>query len=46
LVVGGLEPFGGVVEAGVAELAGERQDELVFYGDFCEEHASSVHLFV
>ena len=32
LVVGGLEPFGGVVESGVAELRGEREHAFVAIG--------------
>ena len=37
-VVGGLEPFGGVIEACVSELEGEREDSFVVDRDAGEEH--------
>ena len=45
-VVGGLEPFGGVVESGVAELRGEGENSFVVDRDAGEEHPSSEHLLV
>ncbi len=46
VVVGGLEALGGIVEAGVTQLRGERQDAFVVYGDAGKEHGPSVDLFV